>query len=155
MTVQFRAWQPGDAVQLAQVANNIQVWNNLRNRFPHPYTLRDAENWIALCAEKEKPEHFCIEADGLVCGGIGFIPGTDVESRSAELGYFLGEAWWGKGIATQAVAQILPYLAGNHSFVRIFSVVFAYNTASMKVLQKNGFVLEQIRKKAVFKNGVL
>lgn len=155
MNVLFRPWQPGDAVRLSEIANNKNLWNTLRNRFPHPYTLTDAENWIALCAAKAQQEHFCIEADGMVCGGIGFIPGTDVEERSAELGYFLGEHWWGKGIATRAVAQMLRYLAEHHSFVRIFSVVFANNPASMRVLQKNGFTLEGVRKKAVFKNGVV
>jgi RimJ/RimL family protein N-acetyltransferase len=127
----------------------------LRDRFPHPYTLQKAEEWIALCAEKTGPEHFCIEADHKVCGGIGFIPGTDVEKIGAELGYFIGEPFWGMGIATTAVRLMIQYLETNHSFIRLFSIVFSNNMASMRVLQKTGFVLEQVRKKSVIKNGLV
>lgn len=155
MNVLIRPWKPEDAPKLAAIANNIKLWNMLRDRFPHPYTLTAAEEWIALCNEKTAPEHLCIEANGAVCGGIGFIPGTDVEKRSAEIGYFVGEPFWGKGIATKAVALLLEQLTGQKQFVRIFSIVFSNNPGSMRVLQKNGFSLEQIRKKSVFKNGVV
>lgn len=127
----------------------------LRNRFPHPYTLKAAEDWIALCNSAPQTEHFCIEYNGAVCGGIGFIPGTDIDQLSAEMGYFVGESFWGKGIATAAIAQFVQHLFETSSFVRLYAIVFASNPASMKALQKNGFALEQIRKKSVFKNGLL
>lgn len=127
----------------------------LRNRFPHPYTLTAAENWIAINHSAAQPEHFCIEYNGEVCGGIGFIPGTDIDQLSAEMGYFIGEPFWGKGIATAAIAQFVQHLREKTSFVRLYAIVFANNPASMKALQKNGFALEQIRKKSVLKNDIL
>lgn len=155
MNVQFRPWKPGDAPALVAVGDNKKIWDKLRDRFPHPYTLKAAEDWIAFCNSGAQTEHFCLECNEQVCGGIGFIPGTDVDKLSVEMGYFVGEAFWGKGIATKAVAQFVQYLSENFQFVRLYSIVFANNPASMKVLQKNGFSLEQIRKKSVFKNGVL
>jgi [ribosomal protein S5]-alanine N-acetyltransferase len=155
MNVHIRPWQPEDAAALSAVANNKNLWDKMRDRFPHPYTISAAEDWIALCIKQTPTEHFCIEGDGRVCGGIGFIPGSDVEKKSAEIGYFVGEDFWGKGIATKAIALLVKYLAANHQFVRLFSIVYANNPGSMKALQKNGFNLEQIRKKAVFKNGVI
>lgn len=155
MDVLFRSWKPGDAPALAAVADNKKIWDMLRNRFPHPYTLKAAEDWISFCNSGTQTEHFCIEYNGQVCGGIGFIPGTDIDRLSAEMGYFIGEPFWGKGIATRAVSQFVPYLFEQFSFKRVFSIVFANNPASMKVLQKNGFTLEQIRKRSVFKNGIL
>lgn len=155
MNVLIRPWKPEDAPALSAIANNKKLWDMLRDRFPHPYTLTAAEEWIALCNEKKAPEHLCIEAGGTVCGGIGFIPGTDVEKRSAEMGYFVGEPFWGRGIATKAVALLLEQLMEQKQFIRVFSIVFSNNPGSMRVLQKNGFLLEQIRKKAVFKNDVV
>ena len=148
MNVRIRPWKPEDAVALSAVANNKNLWDKMRDRFPHPYTLSAAEDWIALCNKQMPPEHFCIEVEGKVCGGIGFIPGTDVEKRCAEVGYFVGEDFWGRGVATKAIALLVEHLAANHTFIRLFSIVYANNPGSMKALQKNGFNLEQIRKKS-------
>jgi [ribosomal protein S5]-alanine N-acetyltransferase len=155
MDVRIRPWQPADAPALAAIANNKKIWNLLRNRFPHPYTLQEAENWITMNTQTPLPEHMCIEADGEVCGGIGFIPGADIEERCAELGYFLGDACQGRGIATKALGLLVQHMITHYRFVRLYAIVFSNNPASMRVLQKNGFYLEQIRKKAVYKNGVI
>lgn len=154
MPVLLRAWQPTDQEALAAQADNLNVWNNLRNYFPHPYTVADAEAWIAQQAGVVPAVNLAIEVDGYLAGGIGIIRNSDVYYYSAEIGYWLGEAWWGKGIATEAVRQMADYAFFYFDITRLYAEVFDYNKASMRVLEKNGFYLEGVRRKAVFKNGV-
>lgn len=151
--VTIRQITSADRDALVLLANNVKVANNLRDDFPHPYTLKDAENFI-LHANKTVPiRRFCIEFNGDYVGNIGLHPQDDVYARSAELGYFIGEPYWGKGIATSAVKLIVNYgfeVLGIH---RIYAGVFSYNKASSKVLEKAGFTFEGISKDAVCKNG--
>jgi [ribosomal protein S5]-alanine N-acetyltransferase len=155
MEVSLRKWTMADAPVLAKLANNINVWNNVRDRMPHPYTESNAREWIASVMYQEPAFHFAIMYGGEVTGNIGLLPKEDVSRLSVEIGYFIGEPYWGKGIATAAVKLLIPHAWQHFDFVRIYAEVFDYNIASMKPLEKNGFYLESIRKKSVVKNGII
>lgn len=153
--VHIRPWKLNDAQQLAAIANNKKIWNYLRDRFPSPYTVKDAIQWIQLCNTQQPIQNFAIEINQQIAGSVGVIPKEDVERLSLEVGYFIAEANWGKGIATQALAWLLEYIPQHYNVVRLFAHVFENNYASMKVLEKNGFTLESIRKKAIIKNNTI
>jgi GNAT acetyltransferase-like protein len=105
----FRPWREGDEPSLARHADNYEVWRRLRDRFPHPYTHADTEQWIASARQQDPQTSFAIEARGEAVGGIGLELGSDIERRSAEIGYWLGESFWGKGIATDAARAMTGY----------------------------------------------
>lgn len=151
----LRPWKREDAQALAAIANNKNIWLNVRDAFPHPYTVMDALQWIAKRLEEEPVLNFCIEYQGKVAGSVAVVPKQDVYRKSMEIGYFVGEPFWGKGIGTQAVSKILEYINQRFEVNRIYAEVFENNKSSMAVLRKNGFHLEGIRQKAVIKNGVL
>ena len=154
--IKLRPWQYTDVEQLAKLANNRAIWNNLRDYFPHPYTREDANKWIRSHASKHTSTHFAIIADDEFVGAISIIPKDDIYKLSAEIGYWIGEPYWGKGIASIAVAEAIKIVQQKHpNIIRIFAEVFTDNKASMKVLEKNGFTLESTRKKAVLKNGIV
>jgi RimJ/RimL family protein N-acetyltransferase len=148
-----RSWRPGDAAALAEHANNRTVWLNLRDRFPHPYTRHDARAFLASVVGARPETHFAIETDGAAVGGIGFRIQTDVERIGAELGYWLGEAYWGRGIATAAVRAVTEHAMRAHGLVRVFALPFAHNRASARVLEKAGFTLEGIMRSSAVKDG--
>ena len=148
----LRPWQKQDAQELAAVANNRNIWNNVRDALPSPYTVMDALQWISHVNSQSPVINFAIVCDGSVVGSIGCQPKEDVSRKNIEIGYFVGELYWGKGIATEAVKQLLDFIAMQMDVVRIEAHVFEQNKSSMKVLQKNGFYLEGIRRKAVLKN---
>jgi RimJ/RimL family protein N-acetyltransferase len=108
-TCRIRSWRVGDEAALARHANSRAVWLNLRDRFPHPYTLGDAEAWVSFAPAQEAETNFAIEVDGEAVRGVGFVLREDVERCSAEIGYWLGEAVWGRGIATAAVRAATAY----------------------------------------------
>jgi RimJ/RimL family protein N-acetyltransferase len=149
----IRSWRTDDAESIAPLANNRKIWLNLRDRFPHPYTLEDARNFIRMAREKEPETLFAIEVDGKAIGGIGFIPGTDVERVSAEIGYWLGEPYWGRGIMTDVVKVVTEYAFEQFGFTRIWAVPYAWNAGSCKVLDKAGYSLECRMKKSAKKDG--
>ncbi len=151
----LRPWRKEDAQPLASIANNRKIWLNVRDRFPHPYTVMDALQWIQLQADEKPVQHFCIVYHDKVAGSIGVVLKDDVYRRTIEIGYFIGEAFWGKGIATESVRLMIEYIQKQYEVIRIFAEVFEHNKASMTVLRKNGFYLEGIRKKAVIKDGVI
>jgi RimJ/RimL family protein N-acetyltransferase len=155
MSVIIRKWTADDIPHLVEYANNINIWNNLRNYFPHPYTEEHARSWIET-AENEYPLiSFAIDLDGVAIGGIGLILNSDVYVKSAEIGYWIGEPFWGKGIVTEAIRQMVDYTFYYFDIVRIYAEVFENNKASMRALEKNGFYLEGVRRKSVFKNELL
>ena len=154
-TINIRNWQISDAQALAAVANNRNVWNSIRNEFPSPYTVMDALAWIKHANEEKPVANFAIEIGNVVAGNISCIWHKDVYAKTVELGYFIGENYWGKGIATAAVALMLEAIKKNKEIVRIEAKTFGSNGASARVLEKNNFVLEGIRKNAIFKNGVI
>jgi len=142
-----------DAASLAKNADNINIWNNVRDFFPHPYTEKDADDFIGMVSQKHLPEDFAIIIDGEAAGVAGFVPGTDVERVSAEIGYWLGEKYWNRGIMTSVVKDITDYVFNNTEIMRLFAPVFGFNTASMRVLDKAGFKKIAVLKNAAIKNG--
>jgi len=144
-----------DAVRLAELANNEKISVNLRDGFPHPYTLADAENFLQKFTNQDPVTFFGIGFNGEYVGNISLVPGQDVYRKSAEIGYFIGEPYWNKGIVTTAVNLISEYGFNHLDIIRIHTGVFEYNTASQRVLEKCGFVKEGIFRKSVFKQGRL
>ena len=142
-----------DKSQIANLLNNKNIWDNLRNVVPYPYNQNDAEDFIKY-VRKDKAQHiFAIDYNNTFCGVIGLILQHDVYEKSAEVGYWLGEPFWNKGIMSKALELITEYGFNELKLVRIYTGVFEYNIASMKVLEKNGYLEEGIFKKAIFKNG--
>jgi RimJ/RimL family protein N-acetyltransferase len=153
--IALRPLRQSDAPSLARHANNILIWNQVRNYFPHPYALADAEAFIATQEGLAHPLTLGI-VDGEACiGVIGAQRLQDVYCRSADFGYWLGEAYWGRGIATLAALAAAAWVFAHSDIVRLQSAVFAFNAASMRVLEKAGFHLDCIARSACFKNGIL
>lgn len=152
--VAIRKIQQEDRETLVALANNPNIANNLRDDFPHPYTHDEADLFIEHAQSAHPTKRFCIEKDGVYVGNIGLHSQDDIYQRSAEIGYFIGEPYWGKGIATQAVKIIVDYGFSQLNIHRIFAGVFSYNEASRKVLENAGFKSEGVSKDAVFKNGI-
>jgi len=151
----IRPWRLDDAESLAKHANNRKVWLELRDRFPHPYTVNDAHEFLQRTIAEQPATRFCIAIDGVVAGGIGIRLGQDVNRHSATLGYWLGEDFWGRGIMTEAVAVLSDFCFENFPLRRISAEVFANNPASARVLEKAGFVSEGRLKNNVIKDGKL
>ncbi|MDT7828060.1 GNAT family protein [Pricia sp. S334] len=149
----LRTLKPSDKTQIALLANNKKIWDNVRDAFGHPYTEKNAEEFIQRQAKSDTEDVFAIDCQGELCGLIGLILQNDIYRKSAEIGYWIGEPFWGKGIVTKAIELITIYAFDKLILIRIFAGVFEYNVASMRVLEKNGFQKEGIAKKAVFKNG--
>ena len=138
---------------MAVLANNKRIADNLRDAFPHPYDESHAEFFINLSKKKEPPANLAIEYKGEFCGVIGLVKQEDVYSNTAEIGYWVGEPFWNKGIASTAVKLMTDYGFNELGFIRIHTGIFEYNVASMKVLEKNGYKKEGVFKSSVFKNG--
>lgn len=157
MNCKIREWKITDKESLALLLNNKKILDNLRDGIPWPYTEKDAEDFIAaiLAADKTKTFAFAITADEEVIGSIGVFRGENIHCRTAEMGYYLGEAYWGKGFGTSAVRQICAYVFENTDIIRIFAEPFAFNTASCRVLEKAGFQMEGILRSNAVKNGAV
>jgi RimJ/RimL family protein N-acetyltransferase len=154
--ITLRRWAPTDAHSLVRLADNRKIWINLKDRFPHPYTRADADGWIAHCAaEAGSPTQFAIDLDGLAIGGIGIERLNDVYRLTADIGYWLGEPYWGKGIATAALIEMTRYAFAEFPFERIQALVFEWNPASRRVLEKAGYALEAQLARYVVKDGRL
>jgi ribosomal-protein-alanine N-acetyltransferase len=151
----LRPWREGDESSLVRHANNLEVWRRLRDSFPYPYTYADAEQWIAFVRHQDPQTHFAIEVHGEASGGIGLELGSDIERRSAEVGYWLGEDFWGKGITTAAVRALSGYGFEVLNLTRIFAVPFASSAASIRVLEKCGYIREGIMRRSAIKEGVV
>jgi ribosomal-protein-alanine N-acetyltransferase len=149
----LRPLQLSDRDVMATYGNNFEIWKNLRDQFPHPYTPADAERFIQHVNKSETSERVfgIVEKEHLV-GVIGIYPQSDVYRGTAELGYWLGQPFWGKGIATAAVRRIVEFGFEELHLRRIFADVFASNPASRRVLEKAGFQLEGVRQLAIIKN---
>jgi [ribosomal protein S5]-alanine N-acetyltransferase len=153
--VQIRPWVHDDAAALAAAINNKKIWDNLRDYIPQPYSIADARDYIALQQSVNPVQHFAIIHNGILAGGCGIIVKEDVYRKTAEIGYWIAEPCWGLGIATAAVKLLTAYAFDAFDIVRLQAEVFEHNKASMKVLQKNGYIQEAIHRGAVIKNGVL
>ncbi len=149
----LRGWQMGDAQSLQQHANNINISKFLFDSFPFPYTIEEARRWIATHLNQAPLTILAIIIDEKACGAIEVKPGKDIYRKTGHMGYWLGEPFWGHGIMTEAVRLITNYAFERFDLVRIQSTVNDNNPASMRVLEKAGFVREAVMKKAIIKYG--
>jgi ribosomal-protein-alanine N-acetyltransferase len=146
----IRDWCPDDAESLAKHANNRRVWLGLRDLFPHPYTIDDAKNFLLRATTEPARTSFCIDIEGSAAGGIGIRLGEDVHRYVAELGFWLGQEFWGHGVMSEVVPTFANYCFKEFPLHRIYAEPYANNAASARVLEKAGFTLEgRLRKNAV------
>ncbi|HMM30647.1 MAG TPA: GNAT family N-acetyltransferase [Clostridia bacterium] len=151
----LRAWQESDAADVVHAINNKEVLNNLRDGIPYPYSLADAESFIRSRLDVDKNEAFAwaITDNGRVIGSIGIFRKGNIHRLTAEMGYYLAEDFWGKGIATEAVREAVSYVFLHTDIVRVYAEPFARNLASCRVLEKAGFTFEGVLRKNAIKNG--
>jgi RimJ/RimL family protein N-acetyltransferase len=154
-TCTVRSWELSDVDALAQYANNYNIWLNLRDAFPHPYTKQHAREFIRAIRQRSPETTFAIAVGEEAVGSIGFVLHPDVERVSAEIGYWLGEPFWGLGITTDALRAVTDHAVAVHGFTRVYALPFAWNTASCRVLEKAGYVLEARLRRSAIKNGTV
>jgi RimJ/RimL family protein N-acetyltransferase len=148
----LRPWSSRDVDALVRHADNRNVWMNLRDRFPQPYSHTDAVRWIELAQELPSDTQFAVEVDGEAAGGIGLEMQGDIERASAEVGFWLGQACWGRGIMTQAVRAFSDFALNRPGCVRLYASVLAWNPASMRVLEKSGYQREGCMRRSAIKD---
>ncbi len=155
MKCRIRKWELSDAKDLAAALSNKKVQDNLRDGLPYPYTEQDGKEFISamLSADENETFAFAIMVDDKVVGSIGIFRQGNIHSQTAELGYYIAEEYWGKGIMTEAVKQICEYVFGDSDIIRIYAEPFAYNIASCRVLEKVGFQYEGTLRSNAVKNG--
>ena len=155
MLVQIRPWQLSDAADLARAVSNPKILQNLRDGLPYPYTEEDGREFISaiLSAGENDTFAFAVTVDGRAAGSIGAFRQSNIHSRTAELGYYLAEEYWGQGIMTQVVRLLCDYVFSHTDILRIFAEPFAHNAASRRVLEKAGFTLEGILRHNAVKDG--
>lgn len=141
MICKIRKWELSDAADLAMTLSNKKVQDNLRDGLPYPYTEQDGIDFISamLSADKNDIFAFAVTIDDKAIGSIGVFRQSNIHRQTAELGYYIAEEYWGKGIMTEAVKQICEYVFSMSDIIRIYAEPFAYNTASCRVLEKAGF----------------
>lgn len=155
-TCTVRDWLPRDLDSLVRHANNRHVWIHLRDRFPHPYREEDGRQFLARVTQASTPPTvWAIEIDGEAAGGIGIAVMSDVERVSAEIGYWLGEQFWGRGAMTEALEAVTADAFARFELMRIFALPFDDNHASIRVLQKAGYTQEGTLRQSSIKNGVI
>ena len=148
-----RSWRRGDEASLVRHANNRNVWINLRDRFPHPYTPDDAARWMAWVRSERPETNFAIAVNDDAVGGIGYEIQPDVHRVSAEIGFWLGQSCWGRGIMTDAVRAVTEHAMRTHHLARVYASVFEWNPASMRVLEKAGYEREAVLRRSAVKDG--
>jgi RimJ/RimL family protein N-acetyltransferase len=151
----LRPWRAADKADLVRHANNRRVWRNMTHRFPHPYTAADADLWLDIAADPGASLQLAIEVDGVAAGGIGAIAGEGIFQATAQFGYWLGEPFWGRGIASAAARTLADTIGGAGLFARLEAQVFEWNPASMRVLEKAGFTRDAVLRCAATKDGRL
>lgn len=153
MHFHLRPWTIDDLPSLVKYANNFNIAKNLTDVFPHPYTEENGRSFIEMATKNTPPNILAIEVNGEAAGAIGLHLQPDVYRKNAEMGYWLAEPYWGNGIITEAIKQMVNYGFANWDFVRIYARPYGYNIGSQKALQKAGFKLEAKLEKTFFKNG--
>ena len=149
----IRDWRTLDSSSIVKYANNKKIWANLRDGFPHPYQLSDAERFLSNVAQQNPRKIFAIADDKEAIGSIGLRLGEDVHRFTAEIGYWLAEPFWNKGIMSKIVIRFAEFAFEKFALNRIFAEPYTENTASVSVLEKAGFVLEGTLRASVFKDG--
>jgi [ribosomal protein S5]-alanine N-acetyltransferase len=153
-TTAIREWRHADAAALARLADDRGIWLGLRDVFPHPYGIGDALAFIDMADRMQPRTFFAIDVDGMLAGGIGYTRRTDVERIGAEVGYWVGRAFWGRGIATAALRLLTAHaFAADPGLRRLWAVPFATNVASARVLEKAGYTREGTLRESVIKDG--
>ena len=147
----LRPWRPEDVDAIVPHADDRAIWLNLRDRFPHPYTREDARRWVG--SHDAGDPQFAIVVDGRACGAIGLLGGVDVHRRTAEIGFWLGRRYWGRGIVTEAVRAVTELAFSRYGFSRVYAMVYEWNPASARVLEKAGYRLEGRQRKNALKDG--
>ncbi|MEA4971528.1 MAG: GNAT family N-acetyltransferase [Candidatus Pelethousia sp.] len=157
MECMIRRWQVEDAAELAQALSNKNVQDNLRDGLPYPYTEADAADYISamLAADPNETFAFAIVAENRVVGSIGVFRQGNIHFRTAEMGYYIAEPYWGRGLGASAVGQVCRYVFENTDILRIYAEPFASNAASCRILEKNGFAYEGTLRCNAQKNGAL
>jgi RimJ/RimL family protein N-acetyltransferase len=150
---EVRSWRHDDLASLVRHADNRKIWLNLRDRFPHPYTTRDGREFLRMALAQRPETLFAIAVGEEAVGGIGFQMMHDVERVSAEIGYWLGEPFWGRGIVAEALTAVTHHAMETHGLTRMFAMPFASNQASCRVLEKAGYVLEGRLRRSAIKDG--
>ena len=150
---EVRSWRLKDLKSLVEHANNRKIWVNLRDGFPHPYLRRDGREFLRRMHTARPETIFAIAVDGQAVGAIGFMARDDVERVSAEVGYWLGEPFWGRGIMTEALVAITDHAIRAHGLLRLYAVPFAWNVESCRVLEKAGYVFEARLRRSAIKDG--
>ena len=150
---QLRSFQPEDAPALAKYGNNRTIWRNLWDRHPYPYCIEDAEEWIQFAIGQEPETIFAIASTSEAIGCIGMLPQDDVARISAEVGYWLGEPFWNRGVATGALQALTEYSFSELGLIRLYATVMEWNPASARVLEKAGYQYEGLLRKSVIKDG--
>jgi ribosomal-protein-alanine N-acetyltransferase len=151
----LRGWKPDDAGSLQRHADNTHITDFLLDRFPSPYTMADAVNWIEMMRNQDPIVNFAIDVDGNVVGAIGLELRDDVYRKTSILGYWISELFWGRGIMPEAVKLVTAYAFANLDIIRIQAGILGNNPKSMRVLEKAGFVKEGILKNSIIKKGVI
>jgi [ribosomal protein S5]-alanine N-acetyltransferase len=152
----LRPWSIRDAADLAGIADNKNIADNLRDGFPDPYSLKDAITWLnMILPENFPPRFFAIIKDKQLTGSIGIVTKTDIYRKNVEIGYFLSEKFWGRGIITSAIKAATSYAFREFDIVRVYAEPFADNQGSRRALEKAGFSLEATLKNNVIKNGLI
>jgi len=152
MNINIRNWETSDAERLSKIANNFAIAKWLTNKYPYPYSLDDAKSFIAFATEAETPNVFAITLEDEVIGAIGIHTQDDIWSKNAELDYWIAEDYWGQGIATLAIKELVVYGFNHLNLNRIFARPFGTNIESRKALEKAGFRLEANLPKTIWKN---
>ena len=153
--MQLRPFRETDLTNLVKYANNPKIAQNLTDAFPYPYTEDAGKNFIQMALQNNPANILAITIDDKLVGGMGLHPQADIHRLNAELGYWLAEPFWGQGIITAAVKEMIDYGFANLPIERIFAVPFGSNLASQRVLEKTGFILEAQLSKTLIKNGVM
>jgi len=150
----LRPFAPGDEGDLVRYGNDRAIWRNLTNAFPHPYTAADASAWVTVA--NQEPEHgrtFAIVCEGHVIGSVGFGRRVDLQTRNAEIGYWIGQPFWGRGIAPLALRLVAKHAFDHYDFVRLQAGILSWNAPSCRVAEKAGFSFEARLRQAAFKDG--
>jgi ribosomal-protein-alanine N-acetyltransferase len=151
----LRPWRAGDETSLVRHANDREVWRNLRDQFPYPYTLADAAHWIGFASSQPRATSLAIEVESQAVGGVSLRLNDDVERVAAEIGYWLGREFWNRGVMTAAVCAMTEYGFEQFALTSIYAVPFASNTASHRVLEKVGYAREGVLRRSAIKDGTV
>lgn len=150
---QLREWRQSDKHSMVEYANNHNIAKWLTNQFPYPYTAKDADDYLSMIQNDHPTRVFAITVNDKAIGSIGIFPQSDIHEKSAEIGYWLAEEYWGKGIMSRAIREIVNYGFNTFDIIRIYARPFSTNIGSQKALEKAGLILEAKLSKALYKNG--